>query len=82
MNNEVGKLIRATVEPHTTLCLFETITSMLESSDIKGERARRAAAKAVTILRREQQSLLRDFDQASLCLKTAVTNVSSGGDHG
>lgn len=82
MNNEVGKLIRATVEPHTTLCLFETITSMLESSDIKGERARRAAAKAVTILRREQQSLLRDFDQASLSLKTAVTNVSSGGDHG
>ncbi|GMB80491.1 hypothetical protein NN6n1_12730 [Shinella zoogloeoides] len=80
MTSEVGKLIRATVEPHTTLCLFETITSMLESSDIKGERARRAAAKAVTILRREQQSLLRDFDQASLGLKAAVTNEPSGGD--
>ena len=56
--------IRKAVEAHTTLCLFENIATMLESSDIKGERARRAAGKAISILRREQQYLLQDYDDA------------------
>jgi hypothetical protein len=72
MNTEAGKLIRTAVEAHTTLCLFETIGSMLESSDIKGERARAAARKALALLRKEQQLLLRDFDRASLSVKHSM----------
>jgi len=78
MNTEVGKLIRATVEPHTTLCVFEIITSLLESSDIKGHRAREAANKARNILRREQALLLRDFDAASRALKAAAPAKQEG----
>lgn len=56
--------IRNAVEAHTTLCLFENIAVMLESSDIKGSKARRTALKAVALLRHEQQFLLRDYDRA------------------
>lgn len=56
--------MRNAVEAHTTLCLFENIAMMLESSDIKGAKARRTALKAAALLRHEQQFLLRDYDRA------------------
>ena len=62
--------VRQAAEAHTTLSLFEAAANILEGSDIKGVRARRVANKAVTLLRREQQMLLRDFDKAVLLATT------------
>lgn len=57
------------VEAHTALCMFENISTMLESSDIRGTGATAAASKAVKILRAEQQMLLRRYDRAAAALR-------------
>lgn len=54
--------IQDAAQAHTTLVLFETACMILESSDVRGDEAQETALKAIRILRKEQQRLLRKYD--------------------